>query len=171
MNGSSSNSDHHHDNFRPQQPPKKPSLPNLPHMPQTVSKEPPTPTEEDHSASSTTSKKPDWLEELSRKQAVRKSGLFSNKPDVKDPEPVTTSANAAVEPNKPQVPLKPSQIRDEARKSGSFGASSSTAPSKPIVAEKIATQPQPQPLEKPVVKSETQDLEGLSLPERVSSNK
>ena len=79
--------------------PKKPSLPGVLAPPQTTSSQ---------SNGGTEDKKPDWLEELSRKQAVRKSGLF--KPDPPEPE------------SKPQVPLKPSQ----ARKSGTFSTSTTT---------------------------------------------
>ena len=62
-------------------------------------------------------KKPDWLEELSRKQNIRKSGLFKDKSEEKAEEESPTAAASAVatsptEP-KPQVPLKPSQIKSD----------------------------------------------------------
>ncbi len=58
-------------------------------------------------------KKPGWLEELSRKQAVRKSGLF------KDQERSTSSeekgSTSPAQEAKPVVPAKPSQIKDEGK--------------------------------------------------------
>ena len=76
-------------------------------------------------------KKPDWLAELSRKQANRRSGLFTNnnednvktasgssppKPAAPGPvaEPVGP-AKPAVAADKPHIPLKPSQIREEGK--------------------------------------------------------
>ncbi|XP_040576071.1 uncharacterized protein cindr [Lepeophtheirus salmonis] len=54
-------------------------------------------------------KKPDWLEELSRKQANRKSGFFNDKvPGSRSSAPIIL--------DKPQLPTKPSQIRDDIRK-------------------------------------------------------
>ncbi len=55
-------------------------------------------------------KKPGWLEELSRKQAHRKSGLF-NKEQSKENLKETGSLPATAD--KPQLPVKPSQIRDD----------------------------------------------------------
>lgn len=62
-------------------------------------------------------KKPDWLEELSRKQAHRKSGLFSDT-KVETISPTSVSNNALAKPavaiaDKPHLPIKPSQIRDD----------------------------------------------------------
>ena len=65
--------------------------------------------------------KPGWLEELSRKQAHRKSGLFSkeqSKDNLKEnnatPAPPTGQQNPLpAESNKPQLPMKPSQIRED----------------------------------------------------------
>ena len=75
-------------------------------------------------------RKPDWLEELSRKQAHRKSGMFS---DSKSESSVISSSAAAptvaptaapaptaatkpaVVTDKPHLPVKPSQIRDEGK--------------------------------------------------------
>lgn len=64
------------------------------------------------------SKKPDWLEELSRKQAVRKSGLFkdSNKPlSQTELKSTPTSNSSSPMELKPVLPTKPSQIRDEGK--------------------------------------------------------
>ena len=80
--------------------PKKPSLPGV--------LQPPLQPTSQVNGGANEDKKPDWLEELSRKQAVRKSGLF--KPDPPEPD------------SKPQVPLKPSQ----ARKSGTFSTTNAT---------------------------------------------
>ncbi len=62
-------------------------------------------------------KKPEWLEELSRKQAHRKSGLFT---DTKVETVSTTAVLNNVQPkpvvaiaDKPHLPIKPSQIRDD----------------------------------------------------------
>lgn len=64
-------------------------------------------------------KKPDWLAELSRKQANRRSGMFSNnnsneevKPGTSPPK-VPTESKPVIAPDKPHIPLKPSQIREE----------------------------------------------------------
>lgn len=46
-------------------------------------------------------KKPDWLEELSRRQAGRKSS-------IKGDSPKSSS-------EKPNIPIKPSQIRDDGK--------------------------------------------------------
>lgn len=57
--------------------------------------------------------KPTWLEELSRKQANRRSGIFGDA-KVEKPEPPQQDT-------KPTIPSKPSQVKDEVRKSlGSF---------------------------------------------------
>merc|ERR1719319_449847 len=57
--------------------------------------------------------KPTWLEELSRKQANRRSGIFGDDKKEK-PEPPQQDS-------KPIIPSKPSQVKDEVRKSlGSF---------------------------------------------------
>ena len=60
-------------------------------------------------------KKPDWLEELSRKQNIRKSGLFKDKSEDKEEKEEDTSATSPTGEPKPQVPLKPSQIKDEGK--------------------------------------------------------
>lgn len=104
-------------------------------------------------------KRPDWLAELSRKQANRRSGLFtgsgtnastvstsppaaepvvpkSSTPEDPRPEVVQLRYKPEVKPSssppkiaetkptiasdKPNIPLKPSQIREEARKSAVF---------------------------------------------------
>jgi len=56
------------------------------------------------------SKKPGWLEELSRRQATRKSGLFNEGDNKEEAEKELTSPSS--EP-KPSLPAKPSQIREE----------------------------------------------------------
>jgi len=69
--------------------------------------------------------KPSWLEELSRKQANRKSGIFGEEKKEK-PEPPQQDT-------KPSIPSKPSQVKEEVRKSlgnfarrpASFGAAAS----------------------------------------------
>ena len=71
-------------------------------------------------------KKPDWLEELSRKQAHRKSGFFRDQPagdrggesKLKENEApkaavVSPIVSPTVPESKPVIPTKPSQIRDE----------------------------------------------------------
>jgi len=58
-------------------------------------------------------KKPEWLEELSRKQAHRKSGLFTDtKIENTNPQPSTQPKPVALT-DKPHLPVKPSQIRDD----------------------------------------------------------
>ena len=51
------------------------------------------------------SAKPSWLEELSRKQANRKSGIFGEEKKEK-PEPPQQDT-------KPSIPSKPSQVKEE----------------------------------------------------------
>ena len=64
-------------------------------------------------------KKPDWLAELSRKQANRRSGLFTtttnNEAEIKTgtSPPKIAENKPTVAPDKPHIPLKPSQIREE----------------------------------------------------------
>ncbi len=75
-------------------------------------------------------RKPDWLEELSRKQAHRKSGLFSETksesvlPSSSTTATTSTTTSAAttqpltkpsVVADKPHLPVKPSQIRDDGK--------------------------------------------------------
>ena len=69
------------------------------------------------------SKKPDWLAELSRKQANRRSGLFTNSSDASldanksagtsPPKIAENNNKPVIATDKPHIPLKPSQIRDE----------------------------------------------------------
>ena len=69
------------------------------------------------------SKKPDWLAELSRKQANRRSGLFTNSSDTSldanksagtsPPKIAENNNKPVIATDKPHIPLKPSQIRDE----------------------------------------------------------
>ena len=64
-------------------------------------------------------KKPGWLEELSRKQAVRKSGLFKEQREGSKEDLLADKSNgeaAVASPtaeSKPVVPAKPSQIKEE----------------------------------------------------------
>ena len=71
-------------------------------------------------------KKPEWLAELSRKQANRRSGLFTSGPDTETNKTSSTSGTSppksvekennnkpVIASDKPHIPLKPSQIRDE----------------------------------------------------------
>ena len=72
-------------------------------------------------------RKPDWLEELSRKQAHRKSGMFSDSksessvisssaaPTVAPAPTAAAATKPAVVTDKPHLPVKPSQIRDEGK--------------------------------------------------------
>ena len=75
-------------------------------------------------------RKPDWLEELSRKQAHRKSGLFSETksesvlPSSSTATTTSTTTTAAtaqpstkpsVVADKPHLPVKPSQIREDGK--------------------------------------------------------
>ncbi len=58
--------------------------------------------------------RPTWLEELSRKQANRRSGIFpeaDRKPDLPDAD------------QKPSLPSKPSEARKAVSSSSSFAAS------------------------------------------------
>eukprot|EP00096_Caligus_rogercresseyi_P002582 TRINITY_DN1476_c1_g1_i2.p1 TRINITY_DN1476_c1_g1~~TRINITY_DN1476_c1_g1_i2.p1 ORF type:complete len:627 (+),score=195.72 TRINITY_DN1476_c1_g1_i2:400-2280(+) len=84
------------------------------------------PSESAGGANSAANKKPDWLEELSRKQANRKSGFFNDKTSSNigsgsgSSMSMTASSTATRAPpaltDKPQLPTKPSQIRDDLRK-------------------------------------------------------
>merc|ERR1719266_2764409 len=127
-------------------PPPKPQVPVQPTSATSVSA-----IEANKEAANTlddSAKKPDWLAELSRKQANRRSGLFSGNssetaldtciapgpaPTVTGSKPLPISGGSSppkvaennnikpvVAPDKPHIPLKPSQIRDEARKSRDF---------------------------------------------------
>ena len=66
-------------------------------------------------------KKPDWLQELSRKQANRRSAVFtSNESETSiksgtSPPKVSAETKPVVAPDKPHIPLKPSQIREEGK--------------------------------------------------------
>ena len=75
-------------------------------------------------------KKPEWLAELSRKQANRRSGLFTSGPETETNKTSSTSGTSppksvekennnkpVIASDKPHIPLKPSQIRDEGTKS------------------------------------------------------
>ena len=125
-------------------PPPKPQLPVQPAATSAI--------EANKEAANTTlddsAKKPDWLAELSRKQANRRSGLFSGNSsetalNVEDTatagptagtgsKPLTSGRSSltsggssppkmaennnikpVIAPDKPHIPLKPSQIRDE----------------------------------------------------------
>eukprot|EP00095_Tigriopus_kingsejongensis_P008932 maker-scaffold199_size265817-snap-gene-1.49 protein:Tk08932 transcript:maker-scaffold199_size265817-snap-gene-1.49-mRNA-1 annotation:"---NA---" len=68
--------------------------------------------------------KPKWLEELSRKQANRRSGFFpqahndlSSSKAKENEAPTNHTVSPVIPESKPVIPTKPSQIRDEARKS------------------------------------------------------
>ena len=78
--------------------------------------EPTSTKEEENNA-----KKPDWLQELSRKQANRRSAVFtSNESDTSiksagTSPPKIAESKPVVAPDKPHIPLKPSQIREEGK--------------------------------------------------------
>ena len=83
---------------------------------ENIKTEPSAPKEDESNA-----KKPDWLQELSRKQANRRSAVFtSNESDTSiksagTSPPKIAESKPVVAPDKPHIPLKPSQIREEGK--------------------------------------------------------
>ena len=88
------------------------------------------PTTSESNNDEQSAKKPDWLAELSRKQANRRSAVFPPASVASVEQSDTTSTNnlksgstsppkiqnetkPAVAVDKPHIPLKPSQIREE----------------------------------------------------------